>query len=352
MSAPHPIIDLRSDTVTRPTEAMRRAIASAAVGDDVYGEDPTVIELQERVAARLGVEAALFTPTGTMANQIALQVHARPGDDVIVGQSAHNWLFETGAAGALAGVQMTLVGDDGRFSGSDVRAHVKPDNHHMPPTRLVCVENTHNMGGGLVWDRPALDDVLAAARACGLATHLDGARLWNAAVALGTRERELAAGFDTVAVCLSKGLGAPAGSLLAGSRAHMHEAHRIRKRLGGGMRQAGILAAAGLHALEHHHDRLAEDHDHAAQLARTLAEVPGLEVEPSRVVTNIVIVGVPGGGAQTLCDRARARGVLFGVLDDRRVRLVTHLDVDARACDRAAEVLAELTSELAAGAGT
>jgi threonine aldolase len=345
MSAPDPVIDLRSDTVTRPTEAMRRRLAAADVGDDVYGEDPTVSELQERVADLLGVEAALLTPTGTMANQIALQVHARPGDDVIVGQSAHNWLFETGAAGALAGVQMTIVGGDGRFSGSDVRANVKPDNHHMPPTRLVCVENTHNMGGGLVWDRPAIDDVLDAAQAPGLATHLDGARLWNAAIALRTAERELARGFDTIAVCLSKGLGAPAGSLLAGSKDHIREAHRLRKRLGGGMRQAGILAAAGLHALEHHRERLAEDHDNAGRLARALAGVPGLSVDPARVATNIVIVGVPGGGAQTLCERARARGVLFGVLDDRRFRLVTHLDVSADACARAAEILAELTAD-------
>ncbi len=338
------IIDLRSDTVTRPTDAMRRAMALADVGDDVYGEDPTVNELQERIAELLGAEASLLTPTGTMANQIAIQVHTRPGDDVIAGQDAHNWLLESGAAGALAGVQMTIVGGDGRFSGEAVRRHVKPDSHNVPPTRLVCVENTHNMGGGLVWSPDALADVRTAAAELGLSTHLDGARLWNATAALGVGEREVAARFDTVAVCLSKGLGAPAGSLIAGSHELIREAHRIRKRLGGGMRQAGVLAAAGLHAVEHHRERLSADHENARQLARRLAESPALSVDPSAIDTNIVIAEMPGGGAKDLATRARERGVWFMALDDARFRLVTHLDVSASACARAADILLDLAA--------
>ena len=345
MSSPASTIDLRSDTVTVPGEAMRRAMAEAAVGDDVYGEDPTVNRLQERIAELLGVEAALWVPTGTMANQLALQVHTRPGDDVLAGQKAHNWLLETGAAGALAGVQMTIIGEDGQFSGSEVRAHVKPDNHHMPPTRLVCVENTHNMGGGRAWTRAATDDVLAAARELDLATHLDGARLWNAAVHLGLPERKLCRGFDTIAVCLSKGLGAPAGSLLAGSRDAIREAHRARKRMGGGLRQAGILAAAGIYALDHHRERLAEDHDNARALARALAGVKGLRVDPAAVQTNIVMIDVPGGGAERLAARARDRGLRFGALGDHRFRLVTHLDVSTDACARAAVILSELCAD-------
>ncbi|HTM22958.1 MAG TPA: GntG family PLP-dependent aldolase, partial [Kofleriaceae bacterium] len=270
MAAP---IDLRSDTVTRPTAAMRRAMAEAEVGDDVFGEDPTINQLQETVAALIGTEAALFTPSGSMANQIALRVHTHHGDEIIVGRGAHNWLYESGAAGAISGVQPCLVGDDGRFTAADVRAAFKPDDHHKPPTRLVSIENTHNMGGGLLWDQEQVLGVLGAARELGLATHLDGARLWNAAAAAGRPERELAAGFDTVSVCLSKGLGAPVGSVLATSAERVAQARIWRKRLGGGMRQVGILAAAGLHALDHHVERLAEDHEHA----RLLAEACGVD---------------------------------------------------------------------------
>lgn len=347
MSSREASIDLRSDTVTRPTAGMRRAMASADVGDDVYGEDPSVNRLQDRVAEILGAEAALLTPTGTMANQIALQVHTRPGDDVVAGRDAHNWLLETGAAGALAGVQMTIVGTDGRFSAAELRAHTKPESHHMPPTRLVCVENTHNMGGGAIWNLGQTEEVTAAAKELGLATHLDGARIWNAAARLKTSERELARGFDTIAVCLSKGLGAPAGSLVAGRRELIREAHRIRKRMGGGMRQAGILAAAGLHALDHHREGLAEDHENAALLARRLSGAPGLSIDAARVETNIVMVDMPSGGAEALCRRARQRGVLFGTLGDRRFRLVTHQDVRGDACARAAEILAELSADAA-----
>jgi threonine aldolase len=347
------VIDLRSDTVTKPTPAMRRAMAEAEVGDDVYGEDPTVNALQERVAALLGTEAALYVPSGTMANQIAIKVHTQPGDGVLVGGSAHNWLFEAGGAGAISSVQVDVLPGDGRFDAAAVRAAYKPDNHMFAPTRLVSVENTHNMGGGQVWDQDAVREVVSCARELGMATHLDGARLWNAAVATGLPERTLAEGFDTISVCLSKGLGAPVGSLLCGSKALVHRAHRVRKMLGGGMRQAGILAAGGLHAIEHHRARLAEDHANAAFLAAELARVPGLAVDATGVHTNIVMVDVAGDGpeapgrpelgdARELARRAGERGLLFYGMTQRRLRLVTHLDVDREACTRAVEILAEL----------
>jgi len=340
-----PPIDLRSDTVTRPTPAMREAMAGAEVGDDVFGEDPTVNRLQEVVAGLIGSEAALFVPTGTMANQIAIAVHTRHGDEIIVGKGAHNWLYESGAAGALSGVQPCLVGDDGRFTAADLRAAFKADDHHRPPSRLVCVENTHNMGGGLLWDQAAVGGVLAAAAELGMASHLDGARLWNAAVAAGRPERELAAGFTTVSVCLSKGLGAPVGSLLCGPRALIHRAHRYRKMFGGGMRQAGVLAAAGLYAVEHHRQRLADDHGNARFLAEALAAVPGLSVDLDRVHSNIVMVEVAGEGrAARLVEQAGARGVLFFTVGPTRLRLVTHLDVDRAACGRAVDVIRELAA--------
>jgi len=337
-------IDLRSDTVTRPSSGMRRAMAEAEVGDDDYGEDPTVNALQERVADLLGVDAALLVPSGTMANQLALHVLTRPGDEVIAGRSAHNYLFEAGAAAALSGVQITQVGTDGRYTADELRAAYHADDHHHVPTRAISVENTHNMGGGLLWDRDELRGVLATARELGLAAHLDGARLWNAAVAAGTTERALASGFDTVSVCLSKGLGAPVGSLLCGSAALVREAHRARKRFGGGMRQAGILAAAGHYALDHNRGRLAEDHANARALGNALAGVDGLTVDVDRIHTNIVMVDVAPsrGTGQQLVDRAGERGVLFYAVGPQRVRFVTHLDVDAAACARAAETIAEL----------
>jgi threonine aldolase len=340
---PHPI-DLRSDTVTRPTAAMRQAMAAAEVGDDVYGEDPTVNRLEARVAELVGTEAALYVPSGSMANQIAIQVHARPGDEVLVGRGAHSFLYESGAASAYGGVQITILDGDGRFAAAAVRGAHKPDNHHHPPTRLVMVENTHNMGGGLLWDQAELAGVQSAARELGLGLHLDGARLWNAAVAAGHSERELAAGFDSVSVCLSKGLGAPVGSLVAGSRDFIGRAHRIRKMMGGGMRQAGILAAAGLHALEHHRARLADDHDNAAQLAHAIASIAGLSV--GRVDTNIVMVDMDErlGSAAELAQRARSQGLLFGAVAPRRFRLVTHLDVDRAACERAVAILTQLVA--------
>jgi threonine aldolase len=332
-------IDLRSDTVTRPSAAMRRAMADAEVGDDVYGEDPTVNRLQEEVADLLGTEAALFVPSGSMANQIAIRVHTRPGDEALAGTGAHSYLYESGAAAGLAGVQVTLLAGDGRFTADDVRAAYKGGDHNRPPTTLVLLENTHNVGGGLVWPRAQVDEVLAVCRQLDLRAHLDGARLWNAAAATGASARALCAGFDSVSVCLSKGLGAPVGSLVAGSRAFIDLAHRARKMMGGGMRQAGILAAAGLHALEHNRTRLAEDHANAAFIAQGLAGVPGLSVAGE---TNIVMVDFANRRGDEVQRLAAERGLLFWSFGERRIRLVTHLDVSRADCARAVEILSQL----------
>ncbi|HEV8325032.1 MAG TPA: low-specificity L-threonine aldolase [Myxococcota bacterium] len=312
---------------------MREAMAAAEVGDDVFGEDPTVNRLQERAAALVGAEAALFVPSGSMANQIALLVHCQKGDDVIIGEGAHNVLYESGAAGAIAGVQFTVVGRGGLYTADEAAPDVKPDNHHNAPTRLLCVEDTHNRGGGRVWPRAQLAGVLALARERGLATHLDGARLFNAATALGCSAAELAAGFDTVSFCFSKGLGAPVGSVLCGSQARVHRAHRFRKMLGGGMRQAGVLAAAALWALDHNVARLGEDHAHARMLADAVAEAGGARVTLAPVETNIVIFDVPD--APGLVARLREAGVLMLALGPGRVRAVTHLDVGRGDMERA-----------------
>jgi threonine aldolase len=338
------MIDLRSDTITRPSPAMREAMARAPVGDDVFGDDPSVNALQEEAAARLGKEAALFVPSGTAANQIALLVHCRPGDDVLIGEGAHQMCFESGAGGAIAGVQFTAVGRDGLFTADDVAAGVKPDNPHFPPTRLVSVENTHNRSGGRVWPEEQLRAVADAARTRGLALHLDGARLFNAEVATGIAAARLAAPFDTVSFCLSKGLGAPVGSLLVGGREAMRRAHRFRKMLGGGMRQAGILAAAGRYALEHNVARLADDHANARRLAAALAGAPHLAVDAGAIETNIVMIDLapPAPGAEVVVQHARERGLLLASVSARRIRAVTHLDVDGAACERAAAILVEI----------
>jgi threonine aldolase len=341
-------IDLRSDTVTRPTAAMRAAIAHAEVGDDVYGEDPTVRALEERVADLLGTEAALWTPTGTLANQIALRAHVRPGDEVIISRDAHCWRHESGALAALAGAQTHALASY-TFTAADVRAAFKPDDPYGAPTRVVAVENTHNMGGGLCWEPAALAEVTAAAHALGMATHLDGARLWNAAVATRASLRDLAQGFDSISVCLSKGLGAPAGSVVAGSRDLIVRCHRARKMYGGGLRQAGILAAAGLYAIDHHRERLAEDHANARALAEALAAA-GLGVDPARVHTNIVMIDLARGAASAAVAAAAAAGVRVGAAGPQRLRAVTHLDVDRDACLRAAPIIAEAARAAAAAA--
>jgi threonine aldolase len=326
-------IDLRSDTVTRPGPAMRRAMAEAELGDDVYGEDPTVRRLEERAAELLGKQAALFVASGTMANQVAIRTHTRPGDAMIAGQSAHTFLFEGGGAAAISGVQVVLVGEEGFFDAGDVEAALYPvDDDHYPRTRLISAENTHNVSGGRVFPLDAQRRVAALARRRGLALHLDGARLFNAAAASGATPAELAAPWDSVAFCLSKGLGAPVGSLVVGSRDFVCEAHRGRKLLGGGMRQAGVLAAAGLYALEHHRGRLAEDHARAARLAAGLAELPGLSLvrEPE---TNMVLLEAED--ARGVVSSAGEAGVLLSRLGPGRIRAVTHMDLDEAAIDEA-----------------
>jgi threonine aldolase len=338
-------IDLRSDTVTRPTDGMRAAIAAAPVGDDQYGEDPTVNALQERVAALLGKEAALFLPSGTMANQVALRVLTRPGDEVVVSRESHAVWHETGGSAANAGVQFREIGERGRFSVDEFVAAVKPRGHAIyPPTTLVEVENTHNRSGGIVFPLEAARAICAAARERSIASYLDGARLLNAAVAAGSSAAELAGLFDLVAVSLSKGLGAPVGSVLAGSRALIELATRYRRMLGGAMRQAGLLAAAGLYALDHNVERLAEDHANARRFANALKTNPRVELDLATVQTNIVVfhVGPDAPEAATLVERARERGVLLFAFGTRTVRAVTHLDVTRGECERAGEILAEL----------
>ncbi len=336
------MIDLRSDTVTRPTAAMRAAIANAEVGDDVYGEDPTVQRLEAKVAEIIGTEAALFVPTGTMANQIALRAQTTHGDEVLIGHGAHCWRHESGALAALAGAQTQIIGSGGMFTAADVRAAFKAADPYQAATTVVAVENTHNMAGGTCWNRGQLAEVTAAAHELGMRTHLDGARIWNAAVAGNCTERELAVGFDSISVCLSKGLGAPVGSCVAGSKALIKACHRFRKMYGGGMRQAGILAAACVYALDHHRARLGDDHAHARAFAEELRNAKHLSVVAPE--TNIVMIDVERGTAAELIAHAKAKGVLLGAASAKRIRAVTHLDVDRDAVVRAARVIAEIAA--------
>ena len=341
------VIDLRSDTVTRPTAEMRAAMAAAEVGDDVYGEDPTVNRLQQRAAELLGKPAALYVPSGTMANQIALLCHCERGDDVLTGDGNHCMLYESGAGSAWAGVGFTIVGSGGLFDAEQMSAAIKPSEYHLPRTRLVALENTHNRGGGRVFPQADVDAIAEAAHARGLAVHLDGARIWNASVATGTAVARLAAPADSVSACFSKGLGAPVGSVLAGPAALIKRAHRFRKMLGGGMRQAGVLAAAALHALDHHVARLADDHAHARRLAEGLSRLPGLACAPESVQTNIVLCDLPDRPAAAFQAACAARGVLFNAIGPHRVRLVTHLGIGANDVPRALEAFAAVSRDLA-----
>ena len=342
---PTPTIDLRSDTVTKPTDAIRRAMAAAEVGDDVMNEDPTVRRLEERTAELLGKEAALFTPSGTMANQLAIGVHTRPGDELICDSTAHVYLWEGGGIARLWGVTPRPVEPRRELlSIDDVRGTVRPDDMHYAQTRLICLENTHNRRGGRVHPIPGVAELAGWARAHHLRMHLDGARLMNAVVASGIAADEWARYFDTVAICFSKGLGAPVGSALAGPADFIEEARRRRKVLGGGMRQAGVVAAGALYALENHVDRLAEDHDHAQILAQAVEETPGLALESGPVETNLVWISVDPklGTAREVADRLKAEGVLVSALGPQVLRAVTHLDVDRAAVDRAAGALRSL----------
>lgn len=333
------VVDLRSDTVTHPTPEMRAAMAEAPVGDDVYGEDPTVNRLQEMAAEMLGKEAGLLVASGTMGNLTAILAHCGRGDEVILGDKSHTFLFEAGGISALGGVHSCQIPNqpDGTLALDDIRAAIRPDDAHYPITRLISLENTHNRCGGTVLPVEYMLQVRALADEWGLSMHLDGARLFNAAIALGKPARELAAPFDSVTFCLSKALCAPVGSVLCGSREFIRKAHRIRKQLGGGMRQAGILAAAGIVALESMVDRLAEDHVRARKLAAGLRQIPGLIIDPEPA-TNMVFVRlspeVPLETTQVV-ERLKQLGVLIGVSEPRRFRLVLHHLVDDSGVERA-----------------
>jgi threonine aldolase len=334
------MVNLYSDTQTRPTPEMREAIARAEVGDEQRRADPTVLALEERVAALLGHEASVFLPSGTMCNEIAIRLHIRPGgDEILLGRDTHPLRFEGGAPAALSGAVMTVVeGEAGMFTpealDAAIRAH-PPGDRYAPRPRLVCVEQPTNMGGGRVWPLAQVEAVLGVARGHGLRTHLDGARLLNAAVASGVDAAAWARGFDSAWVDFTKGLGAPVGACLAGSSELIAEAWRWKQMLGGAMRQAGIVAAAGLHALDHHVDRLADDHTRARRLAEGLAALPGVEIDAATVETNIVIFGVPDVPA--FCAALEREGVGMLPVDADRVRAVTHLDVDDAGIERALE---------------
>jgi len=335
-----PWIDLRSDTVTQPTAGMRQAMAEAEVGDDVLGDDPTVRALERRCAELLGQEAAVFVPSGTMANQVAVRAHTQPGDEMLLDAQAHIYWYEAGGPAALSGVSCrVLPGLRGVFTADELRAALRPADLHFSPTRLLAVEQTHNRGGGAIWPLEQLEAVCGVAREAGLRTHLDGARLWNATAATGIPESDYARLFDSVSVCFSKGLGAPVGSALAGRSDFVDRARRFRKQFGGGMRQAGILAAGALYALEHHRKRLIEDHANAQRLARGLRGIPGLRLNGAEVETNLVYVEVERGPAARVVEQLKGRGVRVLALGERTIRAVTSLAVEAGDIDRVLEVL-------------
>lgn len=339
------MIDLRSDTVTKPTPEMRRAMAEAEVGDDVYGEDPTVNRLEELAAAMTGKEAGLFVTSGTQGNQVALMTHTRRGDEVILESEAHIFYYEAGAMAVLSGVQPRLVkGRMGILDPADIEAAIRPADLHFPRTSLICVENTHNRGGGTVTPPEVMKGIWEVARKHGLSVHVDGARIFNAAAALGVDVKELTKYADSVQICLSKGLSAPVGSVLVGPKDWIERARKYRKILGGGMRQAGVIAAAGIIALEKMVDRLAEDHANARLLAEGLAAVPGIFVDLATVQTNIVYVKVDGTGMEPdeFVARLKERGVLCGASVPNRVRFVTHKDVSRSDIEETIEIVRDV----------
>jgi threonine aldolase len=346
---PDPVIDLRSDTVTRPTAAMRAAMQAAEVGDDVFREDPTVNRLQERVAALLGKEAALFVPSGTMSNQICIKTHTQPGDELLCDVNCHIYNYEAGGPAVLSGVTCrTIDGDLGVLDVSQLDDKIRGDNDHLVRTRIVCLENTHNRGSGKVYPLEKVQAISDWTHRNGLILHLDGARLWNAIVTTGISAKTWATPFDSVSVCFSKGLGAPVGSALAGSRDFVAKARRVRKLFGGGMRQAGVLAAAALYALDHHIDRMAVDHRNARVLAQAAADTPGLQLRSPETDSNIVIFHVDRelGTAQSIVDALQKRGVLMMAFAPQAVRACTHLDVSSAQAERAADVLRKVVPQL------
>ena len=340
------MIDLRSDTVTKPTPGMLAAMLAAPVGDDVYGEDPTINALEAKVAAYLGTEAAVFVPSGTMANQIAVRLHCRPGDELLCEATSHVVLWEGGGPAALSGVSVhTVDGKNGLLDLPTVERGLRPNDIHSPHTRLVWLENTHNRGGGTVQSLDSIAGISAWARSQNLTLHLDGARLWNAVVASGTPAKTWAGHFDTISVCFSKGLGAPVGSALAGSYELILRARRYRKLFGGAMRQAGILAAACVYAMDHHIDRLQDDHANAQLIADAIRAVPGLMLVPHGVETNLVWFEVDGARFKTpqeVTAKLKERGILMSALGETTVRACTHYGVTRDDCERAAAAIAEL----------
>ncbi len=321
-------IDLRSDTVTKPTDAMRQAMATAVVGDDVCGDDPTVIALEEATAEFLGKPAGLYMPSGTMANQVALKVHTSPGDEIIIESQAHMYWYESGAPAVLSGVMCRMLDTErGIFTADDLASVCRPADVHFARTTLVCIENTHNRGGGTIWPIETIADVAAEARQRNLKMHMDGARLWNASVASGVSEAQYASHFDSVSVCFSKGLGAPIGSVLVGEADFIAEARRVRKMLGGGMRQVGIIAAGALHGLENNRDRLADDHANAQVLAEGLAAMDGIEIDPADVETNLVFFNITAMPAVDLVEALKADGIGILATGPARVRAVLNLGV-------------------------
>ena len=336
------IVDLRSDTVTRPTPEMRRAMAEAEVGDDVYGEDPTINRMEQRAAEIFQREAAIFVPSGTMGNQIAIKIHTKPGQEIICEERAHIFNYEMAMLAHFSGcVARPVPAPDGILSWERIERAIAPKIYYRAQTGLVSLENTHNMAGGTVYPPAVFDDICERAHQAGLPVHLDGARIFNAAVALGKPVAEISRKADSVMFCLSKGLGAPVGSLLVGSRAFVDQARVYRKSLGGGMRQAGVLAAAGMIALEKMPARLGEDHANAKFLAAGLAEVPGIRLDTSKVATNILVFNVAGTGmtAFDISKKLAAQGVLASGIDAEQIRMVTHMDVDRAGCTRALEAV-------------
>lgn len=338
-------IDLRSDTVTKPSAGMREAMAKADVGDDVFSEDPTVNILQDRVAGMLGKEAALFVPSGTMGNQICIKVHTQPGDEVIAEKGCHVFNYETGGMAFLSGVQVnTIDGDRGVITTDQIKRALRPKVYYMPRSRLICIENTHNRAGGSIYPLSVIREIRALSQEEGIGFHLDGARIWNACVETGISPKEYASHVDSVSVCLSKGLGAPAGSVIVGSHDFIAQARRYRKIFGGGMRQAGVLAAAGLYALENNMTRLKEDHQKAKHLASSLAEIGVLDILPEDVPTNIVIAGVEKTQStpDEVLARLRSRGVFLSQGNYTSIRAVTHMDVSLEQINMAVKVFREL----------
>ncbi len=335
-------IDLRSDTVTQPDAKMRQIMANAQVGDDVFGEDPTIIELQEKTAALVGKEAGLFVPSGTMSNQLAIKTHTQPGDEVICHSGAHILHYEAAGPAVHSGVQLAaLDGPMGVFTAGQVDEAVRPVNVHMPLTRLISVENTHNRAGGTIFPLEELQSIAEVAEKHNLAMHMDGARLLNAVVASGISAKDWSAPFQSVSICLSKGLGAPVGSVLCADKEFIVRAHRYRKLFGGGMRQAGIIAAAGIYALENHIDDLAKDHEHAQALAKALASQPGIIIDPADVHTNIVIFEIEKakGTAEKFEKILNSAGILCLAFSRQKIRLVTHRDLAGDDIDYAINII-------------